>query len=88
MPVLQYFKWVGGLLLVALLVANRCIHAPVAFAPDSDVPLNRKIHIRIHTDHKWPERVVLDTTTATTSAQNSDLEMRIGGSKTTTLAAR
>jgi hypothetical protein len=31
--------------------------------------------------------VVLDTT-ATTLAQNGDVEMRIGGSKTTTLAER
>jgi hypothetical protein len=87
MPVLQYFKWVGGFLLVALLVASRCVPAPLAAASHSDVPLNQKIHIRIHTDHKWPERVVLDTT-ATTLAQNGDLEMRIGGSKTTILAAR
>ena len=69
------------------LIANRCVPAPIASASHSDVPLNQKIHIRIHTDHKWPERVVLDTT-ATTLAQNDDVETRIGGSETTILAER
>ena len=87
MPVLQYFKWVGSFLLVALLVANRCVFVPIASASHSDVPLNQKIHIRIHTDHKWPERVVLDTT-ATALAQRDDVETRIGGSETTILAER
>ncbi len=87
MPVLQYFKWVGGFLLVALVVANRCVPAPIAAASHSDVPLNQKIRIRIHTDHKWPERVVLDTT-ATALAQNGDVETHIRGSETTILAER
>ena len=60
MPLFQYFGWVGSFLLAALLAANWCFPAPVA--PQSDVPLDQKISIRIHTDHKWPERVVLDTT--------------------------
>ena len=68
MPVLQYFGWVGSFLLTALLAANWCFPAPVA--PQSDIPLDQKISIRIHTDHKWPERVVLDTT-ATTQAQEA-----------------
>ena len=59
MPLFQYFGWVGSFLLAALLAANWCFPAPVA--PQSDVPLDQKINIRIHTDHKWPERVVLDT---------------------------
>jgi hypothetical protein len=60
MPLFQYFGWMGSFLLAALLAANWRFHAPVA--PQSDVPLDQKISIRIHTDHKWPERVVLDTT--------------------------
>ena len=63
MPVFQYFGWVGSILLAALLAANWCLRAPMA--PQSDVPLDQKINIRIHTDHKWPERVVLDTTRST-----------------------
>jgi len=61
MPLLQYFGWVGGVLLTTLLAANWCLSQPVAPAPD-DIPLDRKINIRIHTDKKWPERVVFDTT--------------------------
>jgi hypothetical protein len=34
---------------------------PIARSRPSDVPLNQRINIRIHTDHKWPERVVFDT---------------------------
>lgn len=62
MPLLQYFGWVGGFLLAALLAANWCMSAPIALAPRSDVPLDQKINIRIHTDQKWPERVVFETT--------------------------
>jgi hypothetical protein len=66
MPLLQYFGWVGSFLLAALLAAKWCLPAPVA--PQAGVPLDQKISIRIHTDHKWPERVVLDSGD-TTAAQ-------------------
>jgi hypothetical protein len=59
MPVFQYFGWVGSFLLATLLAANWCLPAPLA--PHAGVPLDQKINIRIHTDHKWPERVVFDT---------------------------
>jgi len=62
MPLFQYFGWVGGFLFAALLAANWCFSAPIALAPRSDVPFDQRINIRIHTDHKWPERVVFDTT--------------------------
>jgi len=62
MPLLQYLGWVGGFLFAALLAANWCIRAPVDPATPSDVPLGRKINIRIHTGHKWPDRIVFDTT--------------------------
>ena len=62
MPLLRYFGWVGSLLLAALLVTNWCMSKPGAPASDADIPLNQKINIRIHTDKKWPERVVFDTT--------------------------
>ena len=68
MPLFQYFGWVGSFLLAALLAANWCFPAPAD--PQSAVPLDQKISIRIHTDHKWPERVVLDTT-GTTQAQEA-----------------
>ena len=50
MPLLQYFAWVGGFLLAALFAANWCCSPPGAAAPPSDIPLNQKINIRIHTD--------------------------------------
>lgn len=62
MPLLQYFGWVGGFLLAALLAASWCISAPIAPAASANLPLDQKINIRIHTDQKWPERVVFDTT--------------------------
>ncbi len=65
MPLFQYFGWAGSFLIAALLAANWCCSAPISPAPRSDVPLDQKINIRIHTDHKWPERVVFDTTRST-----------------------
>ena len=91
MPVFQYFGWVGSFLLMTLLAANWCFPAPIA--PPSDVPLDQKVQIRIHTDHKWPERVVLDTTRATlvqdakadgeTDAGESELPFRRNASPST-----
>ena len=76
MPVLQYFGWVGSFLLATLLAANWCLPAPMA--PHPGVPVDQKIKIRIHTDHKWPERVVFDTAMV---AQKDSVETGIGGSK-------
>ena len=60
MLVLRYFMYVGGALLALLLVCAAVLpKAPVAdgnVASSSDVPA-----IRIHSQQKWPERVVLDT---------------------------
>jgi len=64
MALFQYFGWVGGFLLVALFAANWFFSSPIAPAPASDVPLNQGINIRIHTEHKWPERVVFDRTSS------------------------
>jgi hypothetical protein len=87
MPLFQYFGWVGGFLFAALLAANWCVSAPIAAAPRSDVPFDRKINIRIHSDQKWPERVVFDTTRPTLT-QKSDARTDIGGRETPVLAER
>ena len=87
MPLFQYFGWVGGFLFAALLAANWCFSAPIALAPRSDVPVDQRINIRIHTDHKWPERVVFDTT-RTTLAQGGDAQTDAGGRETPVLAER
>jgi hypothetical protein len=87
MPLFQYFGFVGSFLLAALLAANWCFPAPID--PRSDVSLDQKVHIRIHTDHKWPERVVLDTTGLTlTHDAKADGETDVGGSEIAMLAER
>jgi hypothetical protein len=63
MPLMRYFIFVGGALLALLLVADACLPAlPVVRASRSDTDLSV---IRIHSDTKWPERVVFDTTRPT-----------------------
>jgi hypothetical protein len=62
MPVMRYFLYVGGVLLALLFVGN-------AFVPKSEVMRSASATtdaidlpvIRIHSDRKWPERVVFDT---------------------------
>jgi hypothetical protein len=63
MPVLRYFLYVGGALLALLLFANALLpQAPAigSLASGADTPV-----IRIHSDKKWPERVVFDTSQLT-----------------------
>jgi hypothetical protein len=86
MPLFQYFGWVGGFLFAALFASNWCVSAPTAPASRPDVPLNQKINIRIRTDHKWPERIVFDTTRSTLA--RADPETKIGGSETPVLTER
>jgi hypothetical protein len=84
MPLLRYFGWVGSLLLAALVVTNWCMSKPGAPASDADIPLNQKINIRIHTDKKWPERVVFDTTRSTLAPEG----ISIGPGEAATQAER
>jgi hypothetical protein len=58
MPLARYFLWVGGVLLALLFVADACLPTlPVAEAT-TDVP---PPIIRIHSERKWPDRIVFDT---------------------------
>src|SRR6185437_6308473 len=70
MPVLRYFIFVGGALLGLLLIANAWLPAgPPAAAPSatsSNSGMDLSV-IRIHSDRKWPSRVVFDTTHPTTT---------------------
>ena len=63
MPVLRYFLFVGGALLALLLVANGLL--PEVPATDGVVSSIDPPVIRIHSDRKWPERVVFDTSQPT-----------------------
>ena len=62
MLLLRYFVFVGGVLAALLFAAD-------AYAPKSEVAsvtdgVDRSV-IRIHSDRKWPERVVFDTSAPT-----------------------
>jgi hypothetical protein len=63
MPVLRYFLYVGGALLALLLVCSAVL--PQAPATNSLVSSADAPAIRIHSDQKWPERVVFDTSQPT-----------------------
>ena len=62
MPLARYFLFVGGVLLTLLFAVDAVVPTvPVAERPASDLPA-----IRIHSDRKWPERLVFDTRLPTT----------------------
>jgi hypothetical protein len=61
MPLARYFFYVGGVLLALLSVRDAYLpKAPVAERTNADSPV-----IRIHSERKWPERVVFDTSLPT-----------------------
>jgi hypothetical protein len=60
MPLLQYFTWVGSILLLGLFVTDWCCPAPV-HPPRSEILPQERVNLRIRSDHKWPEKVVFDT---------------------------
>src|SRR6187431_3491079 len=60
MPLARYFLLVGGALLVVLLVAGAWLPS----LPVVEQVETQRTKIRIHTEMKLPERVVLDTSMA------------------------
>lgn len=61
MPLRQYFSCVGGVLLAVLFILDACFpKPPVVKRAQANLPV-----IRIHSDRKWPERVVYDTSLPT-----------------------
>ena len=61
MPLRRYFYYVGGVLLTALFILDAWFpKPPVVERAPSNLPV-----IRIHSDRKWPERVVYDTSLPT-----------------------
>jgi len=67
MPIARYFVFVGGTLLALLLAVNWYFAdepagfstLPVEYAPA--LPQAEDLNIRIHSDHRWPEKLMLDT---------------------------
>jgi hypothetical protein len=63
MPLARYFVFVGGVLLTLLFISDAYLpKLPVA---DSDYAGVDRSIIRIHSDRKWPERIVFDTSRPT-----------------------
>ena len=61
MPLRQYFSCVGGVLLAVLFILDAYFpKPPVVKKAQANLPV-----IRIHSDRKWPERVVYDTSLPT-----------------------
>ena len=57
MPVARYLLYVGGVLLALLFVADACLPR----LPAAHGGLSPSVVVRIHSDRKWPERIVFDT---------------------------
>ena len=64
MPIARYFMVVGSALVVLLLIAGWSLPEPAASFPDRPEVIERAA-IRIRSEHKWPEKIVLDTTQLT-----------------------
>jgi hypothetical protein len=63
-PIVKYFMVVGSVLAVLLMIAGRSLpELPPSF-PDRPEITERAV-IRIRSEHKWPEKVVLDTSKPT-----------------------
>ena len=85
MPVARYFFYLGGVLLALLFGADAYLpKMPVGARADADSPV---IRIRIHSDRKWPERVVFDTSLPTiipAQIANTDTGVTVADVSTTT----
>jgi hypothetical protein len=64
MPIARYFMVVGSALVVLLLIAGWSLPELPASFPDHPEVIERAA-IRIRSAHKWPEKVVLDTSQPT-----------------------
>jgi Zn-dependent protease with chaperone function len=62
MPLGRYFVFTGSLLLALLLLADW--YMPPLAATPAKADVDRTI-IRLHSLHKWPERIVIDTSLPT-----------------------
>jgi hypothetical protein len=81
MPLARYFVFVGGVLLALLFIFDAYQpKLPVADATEAAVD---KSIIRIHSDRKWPERVVFDTSLPTiVPAQTAKAEAAVAAPAT------
>ena len=74
MPLARYFLCVGGALLALLFISDP--YLPKLSAADWGNSHSAIIHI--HSDQKWPERIVYDTSLPTVvSAQTANIEVNV-----------
>jgi hypothetical protein len=80
MPLARYFSFVGGALLALLFILDAYLpKLPIEERTHANLPL-----IRIHSERKWPERIVFDTTTpAIIPAQIAGTESSMPARQTT-----
>ena len=81
MPLARYFLYVGGVLLTLVFILDAWLtELPVMERSHANSPV-----IRIHSDRKWPERIVFDTTLPTiVPAQTAIVEDRVPSPSTVT----
>ena len=74
MPLARYFLYVGGVLLTLVFILDACLtKLPVMERAHVNSPI-----IRIHSERKWPERIVFDSTLPTiVPAQTAIVEDRV-----------
>jgi len=65
-PIARYLMFVGCTLVALLFIAGWCLPTPQTMFADQSVAIDRAV-IRIKSAHKWPERIVLDTSQPTTA---------------------
>ena len=58
MPLARYFFLVGGVLLALVFISD--LYLPKSPVAERVADIDRQV-IRIHSDRKWPERIVFDT---------------------------
>ena len=74
MPLARYFLYVGGVLLALLFISDQYLPK----LPAADRGNSRSAMIHIHSDQKWPERIVYDTSLPTVvSAQTANIEANV-----------
>jgi hypothetical protein len=66
MPIARYFIIVESTLVALLFIAGWCLPTPPAMFAGQSVAIDRAV-IRIKSAHKWPEKIVLDTSQPTTA---------------------
>ena len=75
MPLARYFLYVGGVLLTLLFILDAWLTKFPVMEAQANLPV-----IRIHSDRKWPERIVFDTSVPTiVPAPTAIVEDRVPG---------